>query len=386
MSERGPAARALRVLHVGKFYPPHKGGMETHLRDLCERLARDIEVGVVVAAGGGDSLEETQNGVRVARVGTRLRVGATSFCPGTARRIRESGADLVHLHWPNPAAVISFLASRWRGPAVLTWHSDVVRQRVSGGAFAPVLERFLARCGAIIATSPDYAASSPVLRRHRSRCHVIPLGVDASKFERADERAVRDVRERYGPRIVLGVGRMIYYKGFAHLVRAMRGVDARLLLIGSGPLRAELEALRDELSLGGRVSFLGEVPDAAPYFAAADVFALPSVARSEAFGIVQLEAMACGVPVVNTRLDSGVPFVSPDGVSGLTVPPADAPALAAAINRLLADPGLRARLGAAGKRRVAQEFSADLMAERILRLYRDVLRSAGEDGDSHEHA
>lgn len=365
-----------RVLHVGKFYPPHKGGMETHLRDLCERLCSRFEPHALVAASDAAGCEETINEVPVTRLAARFRLGAAPVCPGMARRIRESGASLVHLHYPNPTAVLSYLASRHRGPLVVTYHSDTVRQRFTGRAFRPVLYRFLRRASAVIATSPDYVESSAVLRDFRAKCRVIPLGIAAEKFGQAgDDEPARRVREEHGPRVVLAVGRLIYYKGFAHLVRAMTTVNSRLLIIGEGPLRAELERLRDALNLGDRVRFLGEVEDAAPYFRAADVFALPSVARSEAFGIVQLEAMAAGVPVVNTRLPSGVPFVSPDGVTGLTVEPADPAALAAALNTLLDDAPLRARLGEAGRRRVRADFTADLMAERTMQLYDELLAS-----------
>ncbi|MCA1593759.1 MAG: glycosyltransferase [Acidobacteria bacterium] len=250
-----------------------------------------------------------------------------------------------------------------------------MRQKILGSTFRPVLAHFLRRARAIIATSPGYIESSPVLRRFRERCRVIPLGIETEKFERVDVEAVRRIREQYGARIVLGVGRLIYYKGFEHLVRAMRDVEGQLLIIGEGPLRGDLERQRDALNLRERVHFLGEVADAVPYFQAADVFALSSIARSEAFGIVQLEALACGLPVVNTRLASGVPFVSPDGVSGITIPPADSRALAAALNKLLADPSLRARYGEAGRRRVRAEFTAEVMAARTLALYREIVDS-----------
>jgi rhamnosyl/mannosyltransferase len=314
--------------------------------------------------------------VRVRRESKLFGLGSSPVCPRLARSIRESRADIVHLHFPNPAAILSYLASGHAGRVVVTYHSDIVRQRLTGRAFRPVLEYFLRRCSAVIATSPDYIESSPVLSKFRERCRVIPLGIVPEKFERVDEAAVRSIRERYGPRIVLGVGRLIYYKGFEHLIRAMRETEARLLVVGEGPLRRALEGERSALGESrSRVVLLGEVGDAAPYFRAADVFALASTARSEAFGIVQLEAMACGVPVVNTRLASGVPFVSPDGLSGITVPPADPSALARALKRLLDDPSLRAKLGEAGRRRVHDEFTADLMAERTLELYREVADS-----------
>ena len=369
----GVRGRRLRVLHVGKFYPPHKGGMETHLRDLCERLRPRVEAEVVVASDSRAGSDESAGGVRVSRVGTLLKLGSSPVCPGMARRIRDSKADIVHLQFPNPTGILSYLASGRRGRLVVTYQSDIVRQKILGRAFRPLLYHVLRRADRIIATSPNYVESSDVLRDFRERCRVIPLGIPTERFERADERAVREIRERYGPRVVLGVGRLVYYKGFEHLVRAMRGVEGQLVIVGEGPLRAALEREAEECGVGGRVHFAGEVEDVTPYFQAADVFAFPSTARSEAFGIVQLEAMASGVPVVNTALRSGVPYVSPDGVSGLTVPPGDAEALAAALRKLLGDASLRARLGAAGRRRAREEFGADLMAERTFRLYEEVL-------------
>jgi rhamnosyl/mannosyltransferase len=348
--------------------------METHLRDLCERLRRMVEVRVIVAGEGAQTTEETIEGVRVTRAGVLFNLGAAPFCPGLARLIREAEADIVHLHFPNPTAFVAYLASRHAGRLVVTYHSDIVRQKLTGRAFRPILQRTLRRARAIIATSPNYLESSEVLRLHRERCRVVPLGIDAERFARADEREVRAIRERFGPRIVLGVGRLIYYKGFEHLIRAMKEVEASLVIIGTGPLRARLERERDASGLTERVHFVGEVESAAAYFHAADVFALASTARSEAFGIVQLEAMACGVPVVNTRLASGVPFVSLDGLTGLTVPPADACALASALRLLLGDAALRAKMGEAGRRRVRQEFDADLMTERTLGVYEEVLR------------
>ncbi|MET0650780.1 MAG: glycosyltransferase [Pyrinomonadaceae bacterium] len=365
--------RRLRVLQVGKFYPPHRGGMESHLQALCGQLRGRVNVEVLVAGEGRRTVEEILDSVKVTRAGTLFDFAAAPVCPGLARRIRESRADIVHLHWPHPAALLSYLVSGHAGRLVVTYHSDVVRQRVLGGLFSPVLRRALERADAVIAASPNYVESSPVLRKFKSKCSVIPFGVPLAEFDRADPVEVSKIRGRFGPRVVLGVGRLIYYKGFEHLVRAMKDVDGHLVIIGCGPLRGALEQEALRAGVAGRVALLGHVEDVVPYYHAADVFALPSVARSEAFGIVQLEAMACRKPVVNTRLDSGVPYVSVDGVTGLTVPPADASALAAALNQLLEDAPLRARYGRAARLRVEREFDLEAMGRRTLRLYEEVM-------------
>lgn len=365
-------SRRLKVVHVGKFYPPHLGGMESHVELLVRTTRGEVDVEVIVSNDGRETVRETVDGVSVTRVGTKFSASSASFCPGMAKAIRAADTDVVHFHHPNPPAVLSWMAARPRGALVVTYHSDIVRQRILGPLVSPLLHHFLGRADAIIASSPQYAATSAMLRRHADRVRVIPFGIDAAELGTVDQAEVREVRDRYGPRIVLAAGRLVYYKGFEYLVRAMKRVDAHLLIAGDGPLRADLERAASESGAGGRVTLLGRVKDLRPLYHAADVFALPSVARSEAFGIVQMEAMACGVPVVNTALDSGVPFVSPDGVTGLTVPPEDAEALGAALTRILDDDTLRARMSAAARERVAGELSAQRMARRTLDLYREV--------------
>jgi glycosyltransferase involved in cell wall biosynthesis len=364
----------LRVLQVGKFYPPHMGGIETHLQALCGALRSHADVRVIVSSEDRKTREELVDSVPVARLSTLLTAFSTSISPGMVSRIRNSGAELVHVHLPNPAAVLAYLASGHRGRLVVTYHSDTVKQKVLGWMFEPLLNAALRKSAAIIATSPNYLATSPVLQTFRDRCHVIPYGIDTAQFEQCPPDAVRGVRERFGERLIISVGRLVYYKGFEVLIRAMASVRGRLVIVGDGPLRGELEGLVAQLGVGDKVVFAGEINNAGvtPYYHAADVFALASVARSEAFGIVQIEAMAAGLPVVNTSLDSGVPFVSLDGETGLTVPPGDPRALAEAINRLLDDHGLRQSLGQAGVRRARQEFSLDIMLRRTLQLYQTV--------------
>ncbi|MGA9771226.1 MAG: glycosyltransferase [Blastocatellia bacterium] len=363
----------MRVLHVGKFYPPYLGGMETHLQLLCKELKEFVSLKVVVANEGRESLREIVSGVNISRVGTLFTFAAAPVCPGMLQEIRESQADIVHLHLPNPLAILAYLASGHKGKLVITYHSDIIRQKVLGALFEPMLHKVLKRCSAIIATSPNYIDSSSVLSMYRDRCSVIPHGIELDQFYEYGEADVAAIREKYGPRIVVSVGRLIYYKGFEYLVRAMESVDGRLLIIGDGPLRESLTQQAKARGIADRVVFLGEIPNIFPYYHAADVFALASIARSEAFGIVQLEAMACGKPVINTNLDSGVPFVSLHGETGLTVPPRDPDALALAINLLLDRDDLRAQYGRAARLRAQQEFGLDCMVSRTLQLYEKVM-------------
>lgn len=367
----------INVVHVGKFYPPHVGGMESHLETLCRELRKTMNVRALVANDARRDEDSIVDGVRVSRLATHFNLAGAPVCATMPWKVRGAAADIVHVHVPNPTGVLAVMASGYKGKIVVTWHSDVVRQRRLAQIFAPIQRRFLSRCSAIIATSPNYLETSPDLASFRSRCHVIPFGIDFDHFRRVDEHAVQAIHDRYPGPLLLAVGRMVYYKGFEFLIRAMKQIDAKLLLIGDGPLRASLEREARAAGVADRVVFLGMQPDVTPYYHACDAFVISSVTRSEAFGIVQLEAMACGKPVVNTDINSGVPFVSLDGVTGITVAPGDVDALRHSINLLLADANLRARYGTAARKRVETEFSRGAMLRRTRDLYDSVLAGGG---------
>jgi glycosyltransferase involved in cell wall biosynthesis len=369
-------SRKLEVLHVGKFYPPHMGGIESHLEDLCGELRKSLDLRVVVASDNRSAIQETLDGVPVVRVPTWLTLASTPLCPAMLQSIRGYRGDILHLHWPNPMAILAYLASGYRGALVVTYHSDMVRQKFLGPLFEPFLHAALRRSAAIITTSPNYLRTSRVLARHQERCHVIPLGIPIESFDRFDPRAAAAILQQHGDRLIVSVGRLVYYKGFEYLIRAMTGVQGKLLIVGEGPLRDKLGSLASELGVAEKVVFLGKIDHAhlVACYHAAQVFVMASIARSEAFGIAQIEAMAAGLPVVNTNLDSGVPFVSLHQQTGLTVPPADADALAAAINQLLENAELRATLGRAARLRAAQEFSLESMASRTLSLYERIVQ------------
>jgi len=369
----------LKIVQVGKYYPPHVGGIETHLQALCGGLKLSHDVQVFVANDGRRDEDAVVDGVTIHRLGSQFEVAGAPICPTMPWRIRRAGADIVHLHVPNPAGMLAVLASGYRGRLITTWHSDIIRQRRLAKMFEPIQRRFLANCDAIIATSPNYVESSPDLRRLRKRTVVIPYGIEAAEFCSPPEAAVAEIKRRRSVPLLIAVGRLVYYKGFEYLVRAMARIDATLMLVGDGPLRQPLERLARELGVASRIEFLGEMQprEIVPYYHAADIFVLPSIARSEAFGIVQLEAMACGKPVVNTNLASGVPFASLDGITGITVEPANADALVEAINLLLGDSSLRAKYGEAAKRRVQSEFTVGVMVQRTRDLYEATMNGTG---------
>jgi len=259
----------------------------------------------------------------------------------------------------------------------MTYHSDVVRQKNMMRLYGPLQERTMRRCALIMPTSPNYVESSEWLQRHRSKCVVLPLGIDLNRFGVTPEvsTAAEAIRARYPGPIVLFVGRLRYYKGLHFLVEAMRSVNATLLLGGTGPEQERLAAQVRDANLDGRVHLLGDLSEEqlVSYLRAADVFCMPSHLRSEAFGLSQIEAMACGLPVVSTDLPTGVPYINRHGETGLIVPPADPARLALAINELLQNGELRRTLGQQAKVRATTEFGAQRMCEQLMGVYNQVL-------------
>ncbi len=366
----------MRVLHVYKTYPPVLGGIEGHLELLCRHQARQgLEVTVVVT-GAGPTRETVEDGVRVIRCRRLAELRSMPLSLDLVRRVRGLRPDVTHLQSPFPLGELAhWLGGRSRA-TVVTYQSDIVRQRFLGRLYRPLLVRGLRRADRILVTSPRYLETSAVLRRVASRCQVVPLGIEVDAWSRPDPELVARFRRRWPGPLVLFVGRHRAYKGLEDLVAvAERTPGARFLLAGDGPRRRAVEQAARRGDAAGRIHFAGDLSRAelAACYVAADLLVLPSRLRSEAFGLVLVEAMAAGLPVISTELGTGTSWVNLDGESGLVVPPADPAALAAAISRLLADPERRRRMGQAARARVVAEFSAELMVERVLEVYRQVL-------------
>lgn len=374
------------VLHVGKFYHPCTGGIETVLRGMARSLAArgDLFVRVLVYNNSPRTVTDRVDGITVRRLGALGTLASQTLCPSMPYWLSKERADIVNLHLPNPLAGLSCLLAGVSCPLVVTYHADIVRQSYLMRPYLLLLNKVLRRADRIVVATPNHVRYSRILPRYRSKCTVIPFGIDLSRFSLTPEiEKVRSRIRRAGPpRSLLFVGRLVYYKGLEYLIRAMTAIDARLVVIGSGPLERRLKALAGALGLAEKIVFLGWVGDQEKlaHLHACDLLVLPSVEPSEAFGMTQIEAMACSKPVVSTDLRSGVPYVNRHGVTGLVVKPRDSDALAGAINLLLADAAGRGKLGAAGRKLVEIEYTEELMGQRYHELYRELVRGSHVHG------
>lgn len=366
----------MNVLHIYKAYPPVVGGIEHHLRLLAEAQARrNLDVTVLVASAVGRASVQEENGVRVIRARSWGTVASAPLSPGLVNWVRRITPDVTHLQFPYPPGELAHrLFGRGR-VTIVTYQSDIVRQRWLGKLYSPLIRRLLDDADRVLVTSPMYVQSSPYLRRMTKSCRMVPLGIDPKPFQSVDPQRADQIRRREGSPLVLFVGRLRYYKGVDVLIEAAPRIDARILVVGAGPMERQWRRLAAKSSATSRIRFLGQVPDdeLPLYYAAADVVVLPSSHRSEAFGQVLLEAMAAGRPVVSTELGTGTSFVNQHGETGMVVAVGDADALAEAVNTLLLDPERRRRMGTNGRQRVLEEFRVEQMVDRTIDVYREAL-------------
>jgi glycosyltransferase involved in cell wall biosynthesis len=339
------------VLHVYKdVYPPVHGGIEHHIDDLRRHVPGWRGDVLVCARSRETTISERSAGLEV-RCGEWGRVLSNPLAPGLVGWIRRLRHDVLHLHMPHPTGEVAALIAGGRAPSVVTYHADIVRQRTLLPVYQPLARRVLTRASQIVVSSWRLAESSPMLTGLGDRLTVIPFGIDLDRFApgSADPTLVQGYRERFPGPVILGVGRMVYYKDFKLLLKAAEGLKADVVLAGDGPLRQELESLA-----GARVHVLGAVSpeELVALYECADIFCLPSASRAESLGVATLEAQACGVPAVVADAGSGTVEAIENGRTGLLVPAGDAGALHAALARLLGDEALRKSMAAAAAARM----------------------------------
>jgi len=360
----------MKILHVYKDYFPVLGGIENHIRILAEtQAASGHDVAVLVCDPGRRTRIEIQAGVKIIKASRIATAASMPLSLSQPLALMRQRPDIVHIQSPYPLGEMTNWLLRTGKATVISYQSDIVRQRHWLRVYGPVLRRVLNSADRILASSPQYIETSPWLRPVQDKCVVVPLGIDLTRF-------TPHYHIHTGPLELLFVGRLRYYKGIDTLLHALKSVPhTHLTIVGDGPMRDPWQTLCNSLGLQSQVTFAGDVsdPDLPATYQKADVFVLPANARAEAFGLVLLEAMASGLPCITTELGTGTSWIVQDGTTGLVVPPRDPPKLAEAICQLRDDPLHRMAMGERARARAEAEFTQIKMIERVEAVYNSVL-------------
>jgi len=372
-------ASSMKILVISKYFPPRYGGVESVVYYNAKNLIKKGHKVTVIAFDKGPYRREKFEGVDVVRIPINFEFGAQPISFRLLAEVWKHDFDVCNLHEPNPFAnaVTYLMLALRRKPYVVTYHSDIL---LGGGkregvqfkllkiAYKALERLFIFRSAKrIMPTSPQYIEMSDTLPSYRDKLEVIPNGVDLSKYTPS---------KNWKPNhTILFVGRLIYYKGAQYLIKAMplvlkKAPDAKLIMAGDGEMRKELEALAKKLGVEKRVNIIGKFrDDVIPEFQKCGVSVLPSIHKSEAFGIVILESMACGVPVITTDI-SGTVYAA--GKAGIIVKPKDSNALAEAIARVITNPKLAREMREKGLAHV-KNFDWKKITEKTEKIYRKAL-------------
>ncbi|TIN27371.1 MAG: glycosyltransferase [Mesorhizobium sp.] len=364
----------MKVLHFFKTYWPDTfGGVERTIHAIAQSTAAyGVETEVLSLSRTPDENTKRLDGHMARKARLDFELASTGFSLEVFRRFRELAgqADLIHYHFPWPFMDLVHFHARHGKPTVVTYHSDIVKQRLLLPFYRPLMLRFLKDVDAIVATSPDYLRSSPVLKDFEAKSTVIPIGIDENAYPTATEAENNWCRSAMAEPFVLFVGVLRYYKGLDVLIQAANRVRCKIVIAGSGPIERQLKLQAAKLRLDN-VIFLGEVTEQRKMalLHACRGFVFPSNQRSEAYGLSLVEAAMCGRAMISCEIGTGTTYVNEPGVTGLVIPPSDSTRLAEAINRLVDSPEEAERWGRAARDRYVNLFTADRMGKAYAALY-----------------
>lgn len=364
----------MNILHVYKtFINDTMGGTEQVIAQLgatANHAAFNHTVLSLTSQSTG--MLEGFRGIKNLRYKEQVSIASNSMSFGMLRDFPKivTNFDVIHYHFPWPFADLLHLMWRIAKPSIVTYHSDVIRQKLLLRLYDPMMHQFLKSVQAIVATSPQYLATSPILQKYRDKTEVIPIGIDRVSYPVPSEERLAYWRTRFGERFFLFVGVMRYYKGLPFLLDAMRGTDYPLLIVGQGPCEQDLRQQAQRLNLSN-VHFLGNISeeDKMALLQLCFAFVFPSTMRSEAFGVSLLEAAMLGKPMISTELGTGTSYINVHEKTGLVVPPADASALHAALSYLWTNPEVAANMGKEAAVRHQSLFTGQRMIEGYEKLY-----------------
>jgi glycosyltransferase involved in cell wall biosynthesis len=344
--------KRLKITHISKYYTPHKGGIETTIETLYNNHKKKHDVGIITTKTNGAVSEN-----KITRLPVTANLLSMLIYPRIFSELNNINTDILHLHFPDPFLAFAFCFSKPRyKKLIISYHSDIIKQKQIYFIVRPFIEKALKKSEAVLVSNPNMLKSKQLKCIDTEKVHVVPYGID-----------IQDKSEPvsgFKKPIILFVGRLVYYKGVDCLIEAVSGMDATTLIIGDGPMKAQLKKKADR-----NVKFLKEVDNLSPYYKACDIFVLPSVEPSEAFGMVQLEAMAHGKPVISTSLGTGTDYVNKDNETGLVVEPRNTGQLKKAIIRLLTDNKLRQGFGENARKRYQQMFTSRLYSDAVEMIY-----------------
>ncbi len=369
----------VRVLHLYKTSLPSSfGGVEQVIDQIGRGLsARGVQVDVL-ALTGDDKAPKTANfnGYTLHREKSLLKLASTdvSFSVITRYRQLAERADVIHYHFPWPFMDLVHFSARANTHSVVTYHSDIIRQKVLRALYTPVMHKFLGQVDRIVATSPNYLATSSVLKKFENKTSVIPIGVDAGSQVKPSKEILAHWQRKFGDRFFLFVGQLRYYKGLRILIEAARKVDYPVVIVGAGPMQKEIEAEASKFKLKN-VHFLGSLSEENKAALLKLCYAVvhPSNIRSEAFGVSLLEGAMNGKPMISSEIGTGTTFVNIKDETGMVVPPNDPGSLAQAMQFLWANPDKAVEMGARANRRQQSFFRSEQMVDSYLKLYRDLV-------------
>lgn len=372
----------MKIIQTNKAYFPKVGGIETTITTLSEGLVNGFSAEVIALVCNEkksiSTINRTIRGVNVKYLANFGFIASLPMSPSYFKAISKLEGDILHIHEPFPWADLALrLLPGIRknfSKVVVSWHSDIIRQKWVLSVYKKYIINLLNVADKIIVSNDSLIKNSSFLPEYKSKCTVIPIGTDISWAKKSQIKV--DFEKISAEKSILFVGRLVYYKGIEYLIEAMSSINkAHLTIIGSGPLKNRIIQQIKNLNLQNKVFLIPEVDETKlhMYFNECDIFVLPSVEKSETYGIVQIEAMACGKPIISTELGTGTSFINQNDVTGIVVPPRDSNILAKAINKLLENDNFRLTLGNNAKRRAFTEFTAEIMVKRVYDLYEKIL-------------
>jgi len=368
----------LKVLHFFKtYYPQTMGGIEQVIFQLAEGGREHGINAQVLSLSAQGACRNVKVGEHLAHTSKLdLHLASTGFSFSAFKDFAELAreADIINYHFPWPFMDVVHFASRVRKPTVVSYHSDIVKQKTLLKLYQPLMHGFLGSVDRIVASSPKYVESSPTLQRFKDKVTVIPIGLDRNTYPPVSPEKLSYWKEKLPARFFLFIGALRYYKGLDFLLEAARTARFPVAIVGQGPMEAELKAKANKLGLSN-IYFLGGLPDVdkTALLMLCDGLVFPSHLRSEAFGISLLEAAMFGKPLISCEIGTGTTFINIAGETGLVVPPCDSSALAQAMITLWENPEESSAMGRRAAVRFEQVFTAERMVDSYAEVYRSLL-------------